>query len=92
MILLVGYPAGARVKSDSDSRMWHQYAAGINAQVRCLDTSAKGSITHTRPDSTGSDDLAGGIVADCSENCLGQNSEFAIAPGSQPNGKLDISY
>jgi hypothetical protein len=77
MILLVGYPAGARVKLDSNSRMWHQYAAGINAQVTCLDTSAKGRVTPIAPpDRTGSNDLAGGIIADCSESWLGQNREF----------------
>jgi hypothetical protein len=75
MILLVGRPAGARVKLDSDSRMWHQYAAGINAASHMCGYIGQ----RAPPDRTGSNDLAGGIVADCSESLLGQsNSESQL--------------
>src|ERR1700730_4744822 len=93
MILLVGNPAGARMKLDSNSRMWHQYAAGINAQVTCLDISAKGRITLIAPpDRAVSNDLAGGIIADCLERWLGQNSEFPIATGSRATRKLPPTW
>jgi hypothetical protein len=62
--------AGAWVKLDSNSRMWHQLRRlALMQQVTCLDTSAKGRIASIAPlDRNESNDLAGRIIADCSES------------------------
>jgi hypothetical protein len=85
-MLLVGYPAGARVKLDSDRgrECGINTPAGVNAASHDWIHGHKGRITPVAPpDRIGSNDLAGGIIADRSESWLGQNSEFPIATGSR---------